>query len=190
MGHKGRIMIIQGGGNDLVRYGAENTWDIMKKTMQEVWRKENETTFLIVGVTPRPKEGKEFERQRETINELMRKQIKYWQNKKGEELTVRRGVFFLDIDEVVKVRDISGDGVHPNEEGYRKMYREIAEEADRIIRKRIDLNRKSKESKDQGEKEKEGEEFREMTHKGNERIVRSRGKEYREVWTGVRWEKN
>ena len=190
MGNKGGIMIIQGGGNDLTRYGAEDTWETMKKAMQEVWRKENDTTFLIVGVTPRPKEGGEFEKQRERLNELMKKQIKYWQNKRGEELTFRRGVFFLDIEEIVKVQDISWDGVHPNEEGYRKMYKEIAEETDRLIRKRIDIDRKSKEIKGQGGTEKEGEEFREIIHKGNERLVRSRGREFREIWTGVRWEKN
>ena len=61
MGRKGEILIIQGGGNNLVKEGAVLTWMKIVEAIKEVWKNNKEVTVGVIGVTRRPSEVKDFE---------------------------------------------------------------------------------------------------------------------------------
>ena len=202
MGPNGGVIVIQGGGNGLAWEGAEETWEKIKKGISEVWKREEEVSVIVVGVTMRTGQSREFENQRRRLNWMMQKQISNWQNKKEEpNLIYRKGVFFLDMDKVIMEKDVSKDGVHPTEEGYDKMYGAIAEEVDMLVRMRIEIykeikgrhNRKSptrsrRNSLDEENSPREGGNngFKEMTFLGKERIKEQNGKIARDFWVGNR----
>ena len=99
MGRKGEILIIQGGGNNLVKEGAVLTWMKIVEAIKEVWKNNKEVTVGVVGVTRRSDEVKDFEIQRIRLEQILEEEIERWTTQKRETGVERciEGISFLGM---------------------------------------------------------------------------------------------
>ena len=51
----------------------------MVEAIKEIWRKNSKVTIWIVGITKRPNEDPEFEKERRYLEETWTKEIERWQ---------------------------------------------------------------------------------------------------------------
>ena len=115
MGNEGGVVVIQGGGNNLLKIGARKTWERIRQAIWEMWEKNKNIAVIIVGITRRCKEPKAFEMQRKVMDEIMEEEVNAWtkeRERKGCVPPYKHGVQFVSNDRVVKNRDVSEDGVH------------------------------------------------------------------------------
>ena len=68
-------MIIQGGGNSLVRSGAVLQWMKLVDCIKGIWEKNSNVTIGIVGITRRMKAEREFEHERERSEDIWGEEI-------------------------------------------------------------------------------------------------------------------
>ena len=129
MGQKGGILIIQGGGNNLIAEGAVLTWMKIVEAIKVVWKNNKEVTVGVVAVTRRPGEEKQFEIQRVRLEQILEEEIERWSVQKRERGVERcmEGISFLGMEKVIKNRDVGADGIHLSWHGCNKFYHKIAE---------------------------------------------------------------
>ena len=112
-----------GGGNSVMKMVPE---EIVKVTIEGVKKMKgvNQTKICVLSILARPKEGREYERQRRYINRRLKEEImkirKEYENRDED-----APVSFLDLEWVIKLDMFSRDGVHLNFFGTQKVGREI-----------------------------------------------------------------
>ena len=118
------MLVIQGGGNDLKKIGAEET---VKEVVEAVKAAEKKKmSVAVVGVLRRPREDMTYERLRRTTNrrifeEVTRMKVQWMKEKSGN-------VSFLDLDRTLDDdRLFARDGVHLNADGNARMGRKLRE---------------------------------------------------------------
>ncbi|XP_063877012.1 uncharacterized protein LOC135109544 [Scylla paramamosain] len=117
------LLVVQGGGNNLVEAGAEDT---VKAVIEAVRAAEEKMCLAVVGVLRRPREGVQYEKVRREMNrkicmELMKVKMEWMAGKKGN-------VSFLDMDGILDQDKFFGrDGVHLNHNGNERLGRRLAE---------------------------------------------------------------
>ena len=119
-----RLLVIQGGGNDLERVGEEAT---VKEVVEAVKAAEaKKMCVAVVGVIRRPREGERYERLRRRTNARIQEEVL---KMKLDWLKKRSGnVSFIDLDSVLREgMDFLPDGVHLNEAGNKRMYGRLRE---------------------------------------------------------------
>ena len=121
---KESLLIIQGGGNNLLQTGCENTVKDVVDSVKAV--EEKKMSVAVIGVLRRPKEGPEYERLRKETNrkiheEIIKMKVQWLKEGKGN-------ISFLDMDPVLgQDKFFARDGVHLNEEGQSRMGRRLRE---------------------------------------------------------------
>ncbi len=117
------LLVVQGGGNNLVEAGAEDT---VKEVIEAVRAAEEKMCVAVGGVLRRPREGVQYEKVRRETNrkicmELMKIKMEWMAEKKGN-------VSFLDMDGILDQDKFFGrDGVHLNHNGNERLGRRLAE---------------------------------------------------------------
>ena len=114
------MVIIQGGGNNLMETGVDKTVECMMSGIRRMKTTNKRVRVAVVSVMRRPVEMAEYETARMEVNKklhsaVMERWAEYAKDKSDG------GVSFIDMDHVVTERMFDRDGVHLNEEGERCM---------------------------------------------------------------------
>ena len=112
------MLIIQGGGINLIECGVENTVKELMASLKAVEGKNIHAA--VVGVIRRPREGIEYERIRQKVNKRICEEVV---KMKLQCLTYKNGnLSYIDPDSTVgEGRFFSRDGVHLNAFGKKKL---------------------------------------------------------------------
>ena len=118
---EGTVFIV-GGGNSIMKMIPE---EIVKITMRGVKRmlEEKKANVCVLGILPRPREGREFERRRIYTNRRLKEEII-----KIRQMTEEKNISpasFLDLDRVLSIDMFAEDGVHLNPAGTSRVGKEI-----------------------------------------------------------------
>ena len=109
LGEEGAIIIIQGGGNNFLKDRGVLQWMKISQCILEVWRRNKNVTFGVVGLTRRTAEKKEFEEQRKRAQEIWGEEIEFWmedRKKSNKPPRCIEGITFLNMECVVKNRHL------------------------------------------------------------------------------------
>ncbi|KAF2350567.1 SGNH hydrolase-type esterase domain [Trinorchestia longiramus] len=111
------IVIVQGGGNGLLKNRSETTMNAIVKVVER--RREKNVRVAVTSLLRRPACNEEYERLRKEVNRDLHEKILVM---KADSVRKREvGSSFLDMDDLIQAGCFLGDGVHLSQEGETKL---------------------------------------------------------------------
>ena len=110
------LVVIQGGGNNLVGLGHKETADQVVKTVTEIMNGKRNRKVAVLSIIRRPREmiSEKYEDERKKANRDIQTELCKMKENKMQ-------VSFIDLDPVIHKSMFRVDGVHLNEEGNDRM---------------------------------------------------------------------